>query len=65
MHFGFSETMRLLKLATLVFTLFASQTARAQETVFDVPSPDVLDKAKVYGELDGTVRPVNPTASRC
>jgi hypothetical protein len=32
----------------------------AQETVFDVPSPDILDKGKVYGELDGTARPVNP-----
>jgi len=31
-----------------------------QETVFDVPNPDVLDKGKVYGELDETARPVNP-----
>src|SRR5271165_7564301 len=31
-----------------------------QETVFDVPSPDLLDKHKVYGELDGTARPVDP-----
>jgi hypothetical protein len=34
-----------------------------QETVFDVPSADVLDKGKVYGELDGTVRPVDPLAT--
>src|SRR5580700_7918792 len=32
----------------------------AQETVFDVPSPDILDRGKIYGELDGTARPVNP-----
>jgi hypothetical protein len=30
-----------------------------QETVFDVPSADILDKGKVYGELDGTLRPVD------
>ena len=52
--------MTLLRLATLLLTLFAVRTACGQQTVFDVPSPDVLDKAKVYGELDGTARPVNP-----
>lgn len=30
--------------------------------MFDVPSADVLDKGKVYGELDGTVRPVDTLA---
>lgn len=39
--------------------LFAAKTARGQETVFDVPSADILDQGKVYGELDGTVRPVD------
>jgi len=37
--------------------------AYGQETVFDVPSADVLDKGKVYGELDGTVRVVDPLAT--
>jgi hypothetical protein len=37
--------------------------AFGQETVFDVPSADILDKGKVYGELDGTVRPVDPFAT--
>ena len=37
--------------------------AHGQETVFDVPSADVLDQGKVYGELDGTVRPVDPLAT--
>ncbi len=31
--------------------------------MFDVPSADILDKGKVYGELDGTVRPVDPLAT--
>lgn len=37
--------------------------AYGQETVFDVPSADILDKGKVYGELDGTVRVVDPMAT--
>jgi hypothetical protein len=38
----------------LLFTLFAAHAACAQETVFDVPSADVLEEGKVYFELDGT-----------
>ena len=52
--------MRLLKLTALLLAIFAGRAACAQQTVFDVPNPDVLDKGKVYGELDGTARPVNP-----
>ena len=37
--------------------------AYGQQTVFDVPSADVLEKGKVYAELDGTVRPVDPVAT--
>ena len=47
----------------LVLILFPMCRAYAQETVFDVPSADILDKGKVYGELDGTVRPVDPLAT--
>jgi hypothetical protein len=49
----------LLRFAFLLLALFAAKAASAQETVFDVPSADVLDKGKVYFEQDGTVRPVN------
>lgn len=31
--------------------------------MFDVPNADILDKGKVYGELDGTVRVVDPLAT--
>jgi hypothetical protein len=31
-------------------------SAFAQETVFDVPNADILDRGKVYGELDVTAR---------
>lgn len=44
----------------LLFALFSAKSAYGQETVFDVPSADFLDKGKVYGEVDGTARPVDP-----
>jgi hypothetical protein len=43
--------------------VFPAARAYGQETVFDVPSADVLDSGKVYGEVDGTVRPVDPMAT--
>src|SRR6185369_10227001 len=36
--------------------------AHAQQTIFNVPSSDVLPKAKIYGELDVTWKP-NDNAS--
>ena len=30
---------------------------RAQQTIFNVPSTDVLDRGKVYGELDASLKP--------
>jgi hypothetical protein len=47
----------------LLLAVFRVCGAYGQQTVFDVPSADVLDKGKVYGELDGTVRPVDPLAT--
>lgn len=52
-----------LKILALLLLAFPFCRAHAQETVFDVPSADILDKGKVYGELDGTVRPVDPLAT--
>ncbi|MFI5094152.1 MAG: hypothetical protein WCE50_00700 [Candidatus Acidiferrum sp.] len=49
-----------MKFLVLFVALFAAKNLCAQETVFDVPSADILDKGKVYGELDGTIRPVDP-----
>ncbi len=36
--------------------------AHAQQTIFNVPSTDVLDKGKVYGELDASLKPNNSDA---
>jgi len=51
------------KLLLLFLVVFPVCGAYGQETVFDVPSADVLDKGKVYGELDVTVRAVDPFAT--
>jgi hypothetical protein len=47
----------------LLVAVFPVCFAYGQQTVFDVPSADVLDKGKVYGELDGTVRLANSLAT--
>jgi hypothetical protein len=47
----------------LFLAAFPVCRAYGQETVFDVPSADILDKGKIYGELDVTARPVNPLAT--
>ena len=39
-------------LMLLVAVVFSAAPSHAQETVFNVPSPDVLDKGKIYGEVD-------------
>ena len=42
--------------AWIVFAAFAAPLA-AQETIFNVPSGDILDKGKVYGEFDFAYSP--------
>lgn len=44
--------MRLLILTMAVLITIFSVPALAQETIFNVPSGDILDKGKVYGEFD-------------
>jgi hypothetical protein len=41
--------------------LIAAIESRAQETIFNVPSGDVLGRGKIYGELDFTYRPNDGT----
>ena len=36
--------------------------AHGQQTIFNVPSTDVLDKGKVYGELDVSFKPTDSSA---
>jgi hypothetical protein len=46
-------------LALLILFLSLSASILAQETVFNVPSGDVLDRGKIYGEFDFTYRPTD------
>jgi hypothetical protein len=55
--------IRSCKFLVLLLAVFPVCGAYGQQTVFDVPSADVLDKGKVYGELDGTVRAMDPLAT--
>jgi hypothetical protein len=57
------RVIKSFKLLLLLLAIFPGYEAYGQETVFDVPSADVLDAGKVYGELDGTVRVVDPVAT--
>lgn len=47
----------------LLLVSFSVRGVYAQQTVFDVPSADILDKGKVYFEQDVTVRVVDPYAT--
>ncbi len=44
----------------VVFLALAAGTVSAQQTIFNVPSADVLDKGKVYLEEDNLWRPQDP-----
>src|SRR5205085_9396485 len=41
----------------LLFLCGCAPTAQAQQTVFNVPTTDVLDKSKFYSELDVSIKP--------
>lgn len=48
------------KLAIVIVALLCGATPlRGQQTIFNVPSTDVLDKGKVYIELDASLKPTN------
>jgi hypothetical protein len=50
-------------LVILVFLLALPATARAQQTIFNVPTTDVLEAGKVYFEFDISAKPVEPKFS--
>jgi len=49
----------LLGLMSVLFIHSAMSVVHAQQTIFNVPSTDVLDKGKVYAELDASLKPAN------
>lgn len=42
---------------SFIFTVLLGISANAQQTIFNVPSSDILDKGKFYFELDATFKP--------
>jgi hypothetical protein len=52
----FASIFRILLLLSCCGAL---SVAHAQQTIFNVPSTDVLDKGKVYAELDASVKPTD------
>ncbi|HEY0322949.1 MAG TPA: hypothetical protein VGC66_18480 [Pyrinomonadaceae bacterium] len=50
-------------LVLIVASLFSAGTTHAQQTVFNVPTTDVLPAGKAYVELDISAKPNNPKFS--
>lgn len=48
----------------LIFNMLLGVQTNAQQTIFNVPTADVLDKGKVYGEIDFSFKP-NCQAAVC
>jgi hypothetical protein len=55
--------MSLLSAALFLLTLTPVTTVTAQQTLFNVPSADVLDRGKVYAEVDVPFRVAEPRFS--
>jgi hypothetical protein len=49
--------MKLALLSLFLIGLLFAVNCDAQQTVFNVPSADVLNRGNVYGEIDGTFQP--------
>ena len=48
----------------LLFSMLSYSTIYSQQTIFNVPTTDVLDKGKVYAELDASFKFNNQDAAR-
>jgi len=46
-----------------IFSLLLAANSQAQQTIFNVPTADVLDRGKVYAELDVSFKPNEPRFS--
>ena len=57
---GFLKRALFVATSALFCGLFSA--AHAQQTIFNVPSTDVLDKGKVYGEVDASFKPADSDA---
>ena len=48
-----------MRLSILMVVFMTAMTVSAQQTVFNVPTADVMDKGKVYVELDASFKTNN------
>ena len=53
------HVMLVLSCMSVLLLASASTKVQAQQTIFNVPSTDVLDKGKVYAELDASLKPAS------
>jgi hypothetical protein len=53
---------RAVFVATFALLCGVFSATHAQQTIFNVPSADVLDKGKVYGEIDASFKPTDSDA---
>jgi hypothetical protein len=55
-----SKSAHVVGLVSVLGVLFIpSANVHAQQTIFNVPSTDVLDKGKIYAELDASLKPTD------
>ena len=55
-----SKSVHVIGVVSVIGVLFIpSASVNAQQTIFNVPSTDVLDKGKVYAELDASLKPTD------
>jgi len=54
-----SAYQALIVAILLTVVLIAPLEVHAQQTIFNVPTTDVLEKGKVYGELDASLKPTD------
>ena len=57
MDLGEKKNGHIVLVLTFLSVLFLTSIGQAQQTIFNVPSTDVLDKGKVYAELDASFKP--------
>ena len=62
MDLGEKHKHVVLALSILLLTS-TCPSIQAQQTIFNVPTTDVLDKGKVYAELDASLKPDDPAFS--
>ena len=53
------NVIRKFFMVGLVLFCGSMSLAHGQQTIFNVPSTDVLDKGKVYAELDASLKPTD------